>query len=177
MSPYHYCPRCSAYLGGGDLDTCPRCGSDLGMEKERKDRIEAELKRKNETVQGPFHPVLGRVCPICGEEVEILSSSVEEFTVYGSNCGKGPLGEMKAPTQVFVGFRSWRCRKMHKLFSSFEVESRENCPKCLIPNNLYGKLVRSCPKCRMMVPVDYYVYGDPVELMSKRGYKYAPELE
>lgn len=177
MAQIHYCPRCSAYLGRPDLDVCPKCGSDLKTEKERKEKAEADLRRKHETVQGPFHPVLGRKCPVCGEDVEILSSSVEEFTVHGSNCGKGPMGEMKAPTQLFIGFRSWRCRKRHKLFSSFETESRELCPKCLTPNNQYGKLVRSCPKCGTMVPVEYYTKGEPVELMQKRGYHYAPELE
>lgn len=147
------------------------------MEQVRKNRYNAALKRKSETVQGPFHPVTGRKCPLCGEDVEILSPGVEEFTVHGEKCGKGPMGEMRAPTQLFIGFQAWRCRRSHKLFSSYEMESRMICPACQSPNNQYGKIVRSCPKCGKMVPLEYYREGDPLELMKKRGYHFAPELE
>jgi hypothetical protein len=178
MASIHYCPRCSAYLPNGDLEACHRCGADLKFEKDRKDRYEAAIKRKSEMVQGPFHPVLGRKCKACDEDVEILSPSVEEFTVHGEKCGKGPSGDMKAPTQVFIGFQAWRCRKRHKLFSSYELEKRDVCPRCLSPTNLYGKLVRNCTRCGTMVPVNYYCGEiDPVGLMEKRGYIYDPSLE
>jgi phage FluMu protein Com len=177
MSPIHYCPLCSAYLSDGGLSNCPKCGADLESEKEKKEKQYELIKRRSETVQGPFHPVTGRKCPVCQEDVEILSPKVEETTVYGKNCGKGPMGEMRAPTQVFIGIQEWRCRRFHKLFSSYEVETRKICPKCLSPVNQYGKLVMSCPKCSTMIPVDYYEEGDPLEILSKRNYTYAPELE
>ncbi len=178
MSQVRFCPMCSVYLGSGEFETCPKCGSNIRLELDRKQRYEATIKRRSEVVEGPFHPVLGRKCKVCGEDVEILSPKVEEFTVYGKSCGKGPvLGDIKAPMQVFVGFQAWRCRKKHKLFSTYEVENRELCPTCHTPNNPYGNLVRSCPRCSTMVPVDYYVEGDPLELLSKRGYHHDPDLE
>ncbi|OYT46338.1 hypothetical protein B6U90_01300 [Thermoplasmatales archaeon ex4484_6] len=177
MVKVQFCPLCSAYLRNRDLEKCPKCGVDLERELDRKRTYEESLKRKSETVQGPFHPVLGRTCPICGEEVEILPAEVLEFTVYGEVCGKGPMGDLRAPMQVFIGFQPWRCRRKHMLFSSYEVERRELCPRCLTPNVSYGKLVRSCTGCGTMVPVEYYHEGDPIELMKKRGYHHAPELE
>jgi hypothetical protein len=177
MAEIHYCPLCSAYLQDPHLERCPKCHALLIEEKERKDRYEARLKRKSEIVEGPFHPVLGKKCPICSEDVEIQSIKVEEFTVDGEKIGSGPMGPMYAPNRCIVAFQSWRCRKDHRLFSSYDFEWRELCPHCLTHNNRYGTLVRTCSNCKTMVPVVYYKKEDPVKLMQKRGWTYSPELE
>ncbi len=177
MVEIHYCPLCSAYLQDPRVERCPKCHALLIEEKERKDRYEARLRRKSEIVEGPFHPVLGKKCPICSEDVEIQPIKVEEFTVDGEKIGSGPMGPLYAPNRCVVAFQSWRCRKDHRLFSSYDFEWRELCPHCLTHNNRYGTLVRTCSTCKTMVPVVYYKKDDPVKLMQKRGWTYAPELE
>lgn len=177
MENIRFCPVCSAYLRDRSLERCPKCGANLREEKEKKERYEAGLRRKSELVQGPFHPVTGKKCIICGEDVEILSVKIEDFIVNGEKVGDGPAGPMYAPNRCVIAFQAWRCRKGHKLFSSYDLEWRELCPKCHLPNSRYGNLVRSCPHCKTMVPMDHYKKEDPVELMKKRGYVFDPELE
>ncbi|MEA3559761.1 MAG: hypothetical protein U9R75_10960, partial [Candidatus Thermoplasmatota archaeon] len=134
MDDIRFCPVCSAYIRDQGLERCPKCRSHLRQEQDRKERYETQLKRKNELVQGPFHPVIGKKCVICGEDVEILPVKIEEFIVNGEKVGNGPMGPMYAPNRCVVAFQEWRCRKAHKLFSSFDCEWRELCPKCLIHN-------------------------------------------
>ena len=173
----HYCPICSTFLPDPTVERCHRCGVDIAGEWERRLRYEGENRRKSELVQGPFHAVTGLSCPLCGERVEVQSVTREEFVVDGEKVGNGPAGCEKALTRLRVYYRAWRCQKGHRLFSSFEAEWKELCPRCRSPNNPYGVLVRSCPKCNVMVPVDYYQKDDPIILMEGRGIHYAPELE
>lgn len=177
MGDIRFCPVCSAYLRGGPYERCPKCGSNLREELQKKENYEARLKRKSELVQGPFHPVTGKKCIICGEDVEILPVKVEEFIVNGDKVGSGPMGPMYAPNRCVIAFQAWRCRKAHKLFSSFDLEWRELCPKCMTNNSKYGNLVRSCSQCKTMVPMVYYKKEDPIELMKKKGYTFDPDLE
>jgi hypothetical protein len=177
MANSHYCPMCSAYITDEHLEKCPKCHTHLKEEWERREYYEKKLKRKSEIVEGPFHPVTGLTCSICGEDVEIKEVKVEEFTVNGDKIGSGPLGPLYAPNRMVIAFQSWRCRKDHRLFSSYDVEWRELCPHCLTHNNRYGTLVRSCAKCKSMVPIAYYKKDDPLKLMEKREWHYAPQLE
>ncbi|MFW3145489.1 MAG: hypothetical protein ACMUIE_01600 [Thermoplasmatota archaeon] len=177
MGGIRYCPVCSAYLKNPNLERCPKCHSILRVEMEKKEIYEASLRRKSELVQGPFHPVTGKKCIVCGEDVEVLPVQIEEFTVSGEKVGDGPMGPLRAPNRCVVAFQAWRCRKGHRLFSSYDFEWRELCPNCLTHNNRYGNLVRSCSQCRTMVPIDYYKKEDPLELMKKRGYHFDPDLE
>ncbi|MBN1390524.1 MAG: hypothetical protein JXA22_07780 [Candidatus Thermoplasmatota archaeon] len=177
MGNRNFCPLCSVRLDDPDIERCPKCRVLLSEEWKRRERYEAQLLKKSGTVQGPFHPVLGLKCPACGEEVEILAIQVEEFTVNGENIGNGPAGPLFAPNRGIVAFQAWRCRKDHRLFSSFDVEWSELCPNCMTRNSMYGKLVRSCSACKTMVPVDFYRTEDPIKLMETRGWVYAPDLE
>jgi len=172
-----FCPICSVYLRDPTVERCPKCKAFIKQGQEVKARIEADLKRKSEGVEGPFHAVIGKKCPLCGEEVEILAPQVEEFLVFGEVVGKGPKGDMRAPNKAYVGIQAWRCRFNHKLFSSFEVEWKECCPGCLDHNHTFGGLVRSCPKCKIMVPIGHYRKDDPLTMIASRDYHYAPELE
>ena len=169
MANPHYCPMCSVFIRDEHLERCPKCKTHLKEEWERREQYEARLKRISE--------VRGIKCSVCGEDVEIQPVKVEEFTVNGDKIGNGPLGPIYAPNRCVVAFQSWRCRKNHKLFSSYDYEWRELCPHCLTHNNRYGTLVRSCAKCKTMVPVVYYKEDDPIKLMEKKGWNYAPELE
>ncbi|MFO8050231.1 MAG: hypothetical protein R6V01_00845 [Thermoplasmatota archaeon] len=177
MVEIRFCPVCSAYLKNPSLEKCPKCRANLREEKEKKERYEARLKRKSELVQGPFHPVTGKKCIICGEDVEILPVEIEEFIVNGEKVSNGSKDPLYAPNRCVIAFQAWRCRKGHKLFSSYDLEWRELCPRCHIHNNRFGNLVRSCPRCRTMVPMDHYKKEDPIELMKKKGYTYDPVLE
>ncbi len=177
MNTPSYCPVCSVFLKTQGLERCLRCGADIAREQERKERHQSDLRRKNELVEGPFHPVLGISCPVCGEDVEVLPMKVEEFIVQGQYIGHPGLGEKRADTKAFVGLQPWRCRKGHQLFSTFDVEWRELCPGCKEPNNAFGKLVRSCPRCSIMVPVGLYRRTEPMKMLLGKGYYHAPQFE
>ncbi|MBN1539963.1 MAG: hypothetical protein JW939_07450 [Candidatus Thermoplasmatota archaeon] len=173
----NFCPLCSFRLSGPDIERCPKCKVMLAEEWKRKESYEAQLQKKSETVQGPFHPVIGLKCPLCSEGVEIQAVQIEEYIVNGEKLGDSPIGPMYAPNRCIVAFQAWRCRKDHRMFSSFETEWIELCPKCMTRNSMYGKLVRSCSACKTMVPVDFYRTEDPLKLMESRGWTYAPDLE
>ena len=174
--PY-YCPVCSAFLKDPNSRICPRCGADIITEIRKKERYQAEIERKSRLVEGPFRAVVGLRCPECGEDVEILPVSVEEFEVKGEKTGKGPAGEEYALYGAKVRFQKWRCRGGHMLYSSYTVEWKELCPRCRGPMNPYGALVMSCPRCRTMVQNDHFRRDDPKKLMEARGYIHAPDLE
>ena len=177
MSSTQYCPVCSAYLKDPNLKICPKCGADILSERKYKERREQKIMRESQLVQGPFHPVTGKQCPICGEDVEIMSESVEDILVRGEVFGQGPMGGERALYRAIIGYRPWRCRKGHLLFSSYEVVWKHTCPRCRGPMSRYGDLVYTCPPCKLMIQADHFLKEDPVELMKKKGYHYAPDLE
>ena len=176
-APIHYCPRCSAYIGDPARETCHRCGTDLRSELDRKMRRDAEAVRKGQLVQGPFRAVTGLFCEICSEAVEVLSKETRDFYCKGKSIGSGPSGEEHALTRARVTFQPWRCQKGHMFFSSFNVEWREVCPRCRDPVNPFARLVLSCPRCRLMVPVEFFEKGDPIDMLENAGYGYRPSLE
>ena len=177
MSTSSYCPVCSAYLKDPSVDRCPKCGADIESERIVKEKRDNHIRRQSQLVKGPFHPVTGKSCPICGENVEILSESVEDIHVEGEVIGQGPAGSERALYRAVIGFRPWRCRRGHRLFSSYEVVWRRTCPRCHGPMSKYGDLVYSCPRCSIMIQADHFRKGDPVELMKRKGFTYAPHLE
>ncbi|MDG6225348.1 MAG: hypothetical protein QCI82_07535 [Candidatus Thermoplasmatota archaeon] len=175
--PIQYCPRCSAYNSDPSRKACHRCGADLRSELERKMRRDAEAARRSQLVQGPFRAVTGLSCGICGEAVEVLSKETRDHYHKGRMTGSGPSGEEHALTRARITFQPWRCQKGHMFFSSFSVEWREVCPRCRDPVNPFARLVLSCPRCRLMVPVEFFEKGDPIEMLENTGYVYRPSLE
>ena len=177
MVQIHYCPRCSTLVKDPLAERCHRCGAELRSELQRKIMLDAEAARKSQQIKGPFKAVTGRSCPQCHEPIEILPKETRDFFVKGKKSSVGPSGDEFAFTRARITFQPWRCLIGHMFYSSHQVEWKEVCPRCRQPVNSFAKVVLSCPKCRIMVPLDAYVKGEATQLLQEAGYSSNSSLE
>lgn len=177
MAQISYCPRCSTLVKDPLAERCHRCGVQLQTELQRKLMLDADAARKSQQIKGPFKAVTGRSCPICSEPIEILPKETKDFFHKGKKASVGPSGDEFAFTRARITFQPWRCLIGHMFFSNHTVEWKEVCPRCRQPVNTFARIVLSCPRCKLMVPMDAYVRGDAVALLQEAGYSSNSSLE
>lgn len=170
-----YCPNCSAYQYDPQAKKCEKCGYDLTIVEERKERRRQEIENEEIVRVEEASYDADSPCSICREPTRLVDIELEHpvegtrMPIHGVKLMGGEITKVPI-TLLQFRIKGRICSGSHKVLLDYDCREKPLCPICHDRLVLYGASLLSCPRCSRHFQTEFFSTQEPDEALELEGW-------
>jgi hypothetical protein len=171
----NYCPNCSAYQYDPYAKKCSKCGYDLTIMEQRKEKRRQEIENEESLRVEEASYDQETQCSICGEPTRFVDLELDHpvegtrMPIQGVKLMGGEITK-KPVTLLQFKIKGRICRGGHKVVTEYDCREKPLCPICHDRLVLYGASLLSCPRCSRHYQKEFFSTQEPEEALELEGW-------